>query len=87
MIYLAISIIVIAYAALHLARNNERKKSHELDMKWQRSEQIHHFRSRLAYEFTEDIDNAMPSYEEMLHSDRPLIAKEWVNVDKLVNLN
>jgi len=93
---LLILTFVIVISILHqlLKRKNDKlaKRKHELDMELERIEQVYHFRMRMMYVFGANwsIDNVadfMPSYEAMVKSDKPLVASEWVNVDKLVNLN
>lgn len=59
----------------------------KIKMLQERNKQVCYFRSRMIYHFGEGIVNQMPMYNEMLYSDKPLEAKQWVNVDKLVNLN
>lgn len=64
-----------------------RDKEHAILMQIQRNEQVKYFRLRLLNEFDAGIVKCMPTYREMLESDKPLIAKEWVRIDELVNLN
>lgn len=64
-----------------------RNREHEILMQIQRNEQVKYFRMRLLNEFDAGIIKCMPTYHEMLESDKPLIASEWVEIDKLVNLN
>jgi len=90
---LAIGIaIILSNVFLWCWRWRLSKREHRLKMELERIEQVYHFRMRMMYVFGANwsIDNVadfMPSYEEMVKSDKPLVASEWVNVDKLVNLN
>jgi hypothetical protein len=61
------------------------RQVHELRMKQERNKQVFYFRERLRYKFGEGA--YMPDYQAMLNSDKPLVAKEWINVDELINLN
>lgn len=70
--------------------NAERKRQqeiHRIEMLEERNYQLYYFQSRLIYRFGSDVIEALPDYKEILYSDKPLEAKHWVDVDKLVNLN
>lgn len=56
-------------------------------MQLERNEQLYHFRVRIIYLFGEKAYNQLPHWEVMLNSDKPLMVKEWVEVDKIINLN
>lgn len=53
----------------------------------ERNKQVYYFRTRMINMFSFRIDLIMPPYDDMLKSEKPLEAKEWIDVDKLVNLN
>lgn len=74
--------LTLCYVRWRLDRN-----IHRLKMQLERNEQIYHFRVRIIYLFGEKAYNQLPHWEVMLNSDKPLVVKEWVEVDKLVNLN
>jgi len=86
---LATVFVVQRIAIYYLDRKNKRllEKLHELKMKQERNKQLYAFRMRLIHEFGNDITEVMPEHRQMLDSDKPLVASEWVDVDKLVNLN
>ena len=81
-----LSTIFISYIAMQIYSGILSKRNHRLKMQLERNKQVYAFRMRLIHEMP-NVWNAMPDYETMLRSDKPLIASEWVNVDKLVNLN
>lgn len=64
-----------------------RKQIHRIEMLEERNYQLYYFQLRLINRFGGDIIDVMPDYKEILYSDKPLEAKHWVDVDKLVNLN
>lgn len=86
------SLLRIAANAWH---NHEQRKFereiaariHETEMLEERNLQIYYFEIRLINQFGYKIKSCMPDRKEMLYSDKPIEAKEWVNIDKLVNLN
>jgi len=95
MAYVTISSLILATSYLWYLRwelSRKTKRQHLIKMELERIEQVYHFRMRMMYVFganwsIDNIADFMPSYEEMVKSDKPLVASEWVNVDKLVNLN
>lgn len=86
---LATALLVQRIAIYYIDRKNKQslKRLHALEMKLERNKQLYAFRMRLLHEFGSDITEAMPEHRQMLDSDKPLVASEWVDVDKLVNLN
>jgi len=64
--------------------DNER---HEVEMYTERKKQVEYFREILKYKFGAQILNQLPDYNAMINSNKPLVTNEWVEVDKLVNLN
>lgn len=87
-----ISLTVLAglsmyYLIRRIKADEKREKDHKILMEYERIQQVKHFRQRLIHEFDCKIVRFMPTHNEMLNSNKPLIAKEWVNVDQLVNLN
>lgn len=86
---LATASVVQRIAICYIDRKNKHslERLHELEMKQERNKQLYAFRIRLLHEFGSDITEAMPEHRQMLDSDKPLVASEWVDVDKLVNLN
>lgn len=71
----------------HKKESRIKDRIFKLKMLQERNSQTYYFRDRLINEFGADIVKCMPIYNEMLYSDRPLVAKEWVNIDKILNLN
>lgn len=57
---------------------------HKLQMRIERNRQVAAFRLRLIHEFMGHVTESMPSYEQMLESDKPLTAANWVDVDRLI---
>lgn len=88
-----LSIFVIAIVGILILNYSSFKKQraineiHRIEMLQQRNHQVSYFRIRLLNRFNVGVITCMPSYDEMLYSDKPLEAKEWVDVDKLINLN
>ena len=64
-----------------------KQRLHKINMMEERNKQVYYFRTRMIAMFSFRVDLIMPTYEVMMHSDKPLDAKEWIDVDKLVNLN
>ena len=63
---------------------NER---HSVELETERRKQVAYFREILKYKFGSQILAQLPDYETMVSSSKPLIAKNWVEADKIVNLN
>lgn len=88
-----LSIFVIAIIGILIFKYSSLKKQrsineiHRIEMLQQRNEQVIYFRVRLLKRLHVDVISCMPPYEQMLYSDKPLEAKYWVDVDKLINLN
>lgn len=82
---LAVMVILISITE----SNNQKKRDeiHRLEMKEERNKQVYLFRLRMIYMFESKVLDHCGTYEDMLESDKALIAKEWVKVDELVNLN
>ena len=81
---IASMIILSAIIAIYLNRSKRKLiKEHDLLMQIERNKQVHYFRYRLLHEFDVKIVKCMPSYTDMLWSDKPFIASEWVDIDKL----
>jgi hypothetical protein len=72
-------------------RMNAERKSHQevhrIEMLEERNYQLYYFQLRLIQRLGCEVIGAMPDYKEILYSDKPLEAKYWVDIDKLVNLN
>ena len=75
------------YFIRRIKRDEKSELEHKMLMDIERTHQVTLFRARMLFEFDTKIMEAMPSYTDMLKSDKPLVASEWVNVDQLVNLN
>lgn len=76
---------VFVHSSVKKAKIEDEK--HRLAMLEERNYQLFYFQLRLIKEFGGEVIQAMPEYKEILYSDKPLEAKYWVDVDKLVNLN
>lgn len=81
-----ISFIFYIIMSIHKAtlKSKALEKEHEILMQIERNKQVHYFRLRLMQQFDAKIVKCMPSYTDMLWSDKPLVASEWVDVDKFV---
>lgn len=58
---------------------------HRIKIQEERNKQVYAFRIRMINRFAANIDGCMPSYDDMLKSNKPLTAAKWVDVDKLTN--
>ena len=72
---------------IRMKRDDEHLRSHMEALRDERVKQVIAFRSRMKYEFDDEVHYAMPSFRDMVRSDKALTAKNWVNCDKLVCLN
>jgi len=59
-------------------------KYHSLRMQEERNKQVYAFRIRMINQFAANINGCMPSYDDMLKSNKPLTAANWVDVDRLL---
>lgn len=67
--------------------DDEHLRAHMEALRDERIAQVIAFRARMKFEFDDEVHYAMPSFREMVRSDKALTAKNWVNCDKLVCLN
>lgn len=86
-----ISTVLLMWAGYAISRSIVRQRQiefeHKIMMRRERNKQVYLFRLMMINRFGHKIDECMPEYAEMLESDKPLVAKEWVKIDELVNLN
>lgn len=80
-------LIVMLYAIYQWQSTVKRKMMHKHAMQQERNKQVFYLRQYVSNTFGEQAWQNLPDYATMLNSDKPLVAKEWVEVDKLVNLN
>lgn len=80
----AIGLIYIGYSVYSISNNKHLREMHKIDMQIERNKQVFHFRMRMMNMFHVDAIRCMPSYEEMLYSDKPLTARDFFNVDELI---
>lgn len=81
--------LALMYGSYRLQKYLESKKidpDHEIKMAEERNKQVFYFRERIYKEFDALIMECMPNYQDMALSKKPLIASNWVDVDKLVLL-
>lgn len=84
------AVVCFVFVKSSVEKAKQQDKIHMIEMLKQRNDQVYYFRMRLINRFNMDIEtvnSCMPSHSEMLRSDEPLESKNWVDVDKLVNLN
>lgn len=60
---------------------------HKIRMRNERAEQVIYFKIYVLNTFGVQACQSLPDYDTMLNSDKPLVVKEWVEVDKIINLN
>lgn len=81
------SVIVLLYALMYYVRWRLDRRIHAIKMRHERNEQVYLFRWYVLHTWGFEAYKQLPEWEELLESDKPLLVKEWVDVDKLVNLN
>ena len=64
-----------------------KKDLKELDALMRRNDMIPSFRIGVLTAFGIEAYNDLPSYEEMLHDGKDLTFKNYVNVNRFINLN
>lgn len=80
-------ILIGRYSRRMNAERKRQQEVHRIEMLEERNYQLFYFQLRLIKQFGGEVLSDMPDYKEILYSDKPLEAKHWVDVDKLVNLN
>lgn len=84
---LCVVLKIVSMARKLDAKRKQQAEEHRIEMLYERNEQIILFQIRMINVFGGAVLDMMPEYSDILHSDKPLEAKHWVDVDKLVNLN